>query len=384
MTSARPVCYRWIDADGPLAALCASWLTQPAIAIDTEFMRSHTFFPHVGLLQIADADSVYLIDPLKIQDKSALIDVLQRPSVVKVMHSCSQDLEVFHHYLGVLPEPIFDTQIAAAFTGLGSAISYANLLKHLLGLDIPKQETRSNWLQRPLSDAQLDYAVRDVAYLLPVYAHMRSQLQRQQRLPWVEFDCRQLLEKVRYSLERLQDYTRVKSAWKLNRQQLAVLATLYRWREKLARRQDIPRNRIVADAVIWELAAKIPINNNQLKTIKQLCLRRLAQYGDTLLALVNKVLASDANSYPELLPRPLSIEQRQIVKLLKAEVETIAIAHHLPPELLMRKKDYQGLLHSGLKNDDYQLPASLKNWRQPLLEKPLLGLLAGLGGGSSS
>ena len=173
MTSINP---QWVDNDQQLASLCASWMRQPIIGVDTEFMRSDTFFPHIGLLQIADADGAYLIDPLKIRDKSSLIEVLKQPSVIKVIHSCSQDLAVFHHYLGIFPEPIFDTQVAAAFVGHGLAISYANLLKNLLDIDIPKQETRSNWLQRPLSKAQLHYAALDAIYLLPIYHQMRQEM----------------------------------------------------------------------------------------------------------------------------------------------------------------------------------------------------------------
>lgn len=373
MTSIR---YEWIDEDQQLATLCASWLRQPAIAIDTEFMRSDTFFPHVGLLQIADANGVYLIDPLAMKDKSPLIKVLQQTSVVKVIHSCSQDLAVFHHYLGILPEPIFDTQMAASFIGQGMAISYANLLKSLLGIDIPKQETRSNWLQRPLSDAQLDYAMLDVVYLLPIYTQMHTQLQQQQRLAWIESDCQQLLHKIRLSLEEEHYYTRIKAAWRLDRQQLAVLSALCDWREQQARRQDVPRNRILKDAFIWELAANKPQNNGQLQLIKQLCLPTIAKYGNTLLALIKDVLVDDANRYPELLPRPLSSAQNKVIKLLKAEVELIAIANDLPPQRLACNKDYELLFHSGVKNANYQLPKSLKNWRQPLLEERFLTLLA--------
>ena len=366
----------WIDNDEQLAIKCASWSQQPAIAIDTEFMRSDTFFPHIGLLQIADSNGAYLIDPLSIENKSLLVDVFKQPSVTKVIHSCSQDLNVFHHYLNTLPEPIFDTQVAAAFLGHGMSVSYANLLKALLGIDIPKEETRSDWLHRPLSDAQLTYAALDVVYLLPIYAQMQQTLQRQQRLTWVEAECQTLSAKIWQSFEPENYYTRVRAAWKLDRQQLAVLSTICDWREKQARRQDIPRNRIINDGFIWELAAKQPQSESELASIKKSCPQTIAKYGETLLMLIKGALEQDIDSYPELLDRPLSAAQNQIVKCLKAEVATIAEDNGLPPELLMRKKDYELLLHSGQNNADYQLRESLKNWRQPLLEAPLLELLA--------
>ncbi len=373
MTEFNP---QFVDNDTQLATLCTSWLEQPAIAIDTEFMRSETFYPHIGLLQIADNDGVYLIDPLKINDRSPLVEVLRQTSVVKIIHSCSQDLAVFHHYFGILPETIFDTQIAAGFIGHGMAISYAKLLKTLLGIDIPKQETRSNWLRRPLSDAQLHYAAMDVAYLLPIYLQMKTKLEQQQRLAWVESDCQQLLDKTRESLEHSHYYTRIKSAWKLDYEELAILKTLCNWREQQAHRQDVPRNRIAKDALLWELAVKKPQTDAEIQNISKYCPQTVSMYGDALMTLIKNVLQDDDHNYPELIPRPLSREQGQLIKQLKAKVKEIASDNQLPPELLMCKKDYELLLRSGEENADYQLPDSLKNWRQSLLEQPLITLLA--------
>ena len=380
MTEVNP---QWVDNDKQLTELCTFWLKQSAIAIDTEFMRSETFYPHIGLLQIADNDGVHLIDPLKISDRSPLIKVLLESSIIKVIHSCSQDLAVFHHYLGILPEPIFDTQIAAAFIGHGMAISYANLLKTLLGIDIPKQETRSNWLQRPLSDAQLHYAALDVAYLLPIYLQMQTRLEQQRQLTWVESDCQQLLDKTRQSLEQSHYYTRIKSAWKLDCEELAILKALCDWREQQARRRDVPRNRIAKDDLLWELAVKKPQSDAEIQNFDKFYPQTVDMYGDILVTLIKNVLNEDDNNYPELLPRPLSKEQGQLIKRLKAEVKDIASANQLPPELLMRNKDYELLLRSREKNTDYQLPESLKNWRRPLLEERLLTCLTEISHGQS-
>ncbi|HEY0892485.1 MAG TPA: ribonuclease D, partial [Cellvibrio sp.] len=159
----------WIDQDDQLTELCAVWRKQAAIAVDTEFMRSDTFYPIAGLLQIGDGKGCYLIDPLAIKNLAPLRELMLDTAVTKVLHSCSEDLEVFQRWLGVVPAPLFDTQIAAAFAGLGFSLGYSGLVKNLLTIEIPKDETRSDWLQRPLSVAQLNYAALDVAHMLVVY-----------------------------------------------------------------------------------------------------------------------------------------------------------------------------------------------------------------------
>src|SRR5690606_1721940 len=165
----------WIAQDSELAELCARWRQQAALAIDTEFMRSETFYPIAGLLQFGVGKVCYLIDPLAINDFEPLRELLLDEAVTKVLHSCSEDLEVFQRWLNVVPAPLFDTQIAAAFAGYGFSLGYAGLIKAVLNIEIPKEETRSDWLQRPLSVAQLKYAALDVAHMLIVYGKLLQQ-----------------------------------------------------------------------------------------------------------------------------------------------------------------------------------------------------------------
>ena len=159
----------WVDDKATLDSLCASWMQQARIAIDTEFMRSSTYYPHAGLIQVGDGKGCYLIDPLAIDDLSSLAVLMTHPATVKVIHSCSEDLEVFRFLLGVVPSPLMDTQIAAAYANMGFSLGYAALINDQLGIALDKGETRSDWMQRPLSQSQLHYAALDVAYLLIVY-----------------------------------------------------------------------------------------------------------------------------------------------------------------------------------------------------------------------
>jgi ribonuclease D len=367
-TAAPDITYQWIDSDAALAELCKSLSTQSAIALDTEFVRTRTYYPHIGLLQIADKNGVYLIDPLAIDNAQPMADVLTNPAIVKVVHACSEDLEVFHYAFGVLPESLFDTQVAAGFAGYGASIGYANLLREIKHIDIPKQETRSDWLQRPLSDAQLRYAALDVEYLLEIYRGLVAKLQQQQRLLWVESDCQGMINKLRNTHHENTYYTRVKSAWKLDAEQLTVLAAICRWREGQAKKNDVPRSRIVKDVSLFDIALKLPMDMQQLKRIQEISPRFLDVLGKEFLTVVIETL-NDTGYYKEPLDRPLTSAQNTTLKSLKAEVRQVAESLDLPPELLVRKKDYEALIRSAPR---YYLPESLRDWRQEIIGDRLL------------
>lgn len=367
-TAAPDITYQWIDSDVALVDLCQSLSTQSAIALDTEFVRTRTYYPHIGLLQIADENGVYLIDPLAISNTQPMADVLQNPAIVKVVHACSEDLEVFQYAFGVLPESLFDTQVAAGFAGYGLSIGYANLLREIKHIDIPKQETRSDWLQRPLSDAQLRYAALDVEYLLEIYRGLVEKLQQQQRLLWVESDCQGMIDKLRNTQHENTYYTRVKSAWKLDAEQLTVLAAICRWREGQAKKNDVPRSRILKDVSLFDIALKLPMDMQQLKRIQEIPSRFLEVLGKEFLGVVIETL-NDTGYYKEPLDRPLTSAQNTTLKSLKAEVRQVAEGLDLPPELLVRKKGYEALIRSAPR---YYLPESLSDWRQEIIGDRLL------------
>lgn len=374
LSAAPDIDYQWIETDAALVELCQHLATQPAIALDTEFVRTRTYYPHIGLLQIADQHGVYLIDPLAVSNTQVIADILKNPNIVKVVHACSEDLEVFQHAFGVLPESLFDTQIAAGFAGFGSSIGYANLLREVKQIDIPKQETRSDWLQRPLSDAQLRYAALDVEYLLEIYHGLTDQLRELGRLSWAEADCLAIVNKLRNTHHENTYYKRIKSAWKLDPEQLTVLAAVCRWREERAKQKDLPRGRILKDPTLFDIASKLPMDRSQLLRIQDMPSRFVETSGNELLTVIIDTL-NDNGYYKEPLDRPLTPEQNATFKQLKAIVRQEAETLSLPPELLVRKKDYEALIRSAPK---YYLPESLTTWRQAVIGDRLLQYIATL------
>jgi ribonuclease D len=369
LISTEPV---WINTAEELAEFCAKWQQQAAIAVDTEFMRSDTFYPKVGLLQIGDGKGCYLIDPLLITELQPLRDLLLNPNLVKVLHSCSEDLEVFQTWLNVVPTPIFDTQIAAAFAGLGYSLSYANLVKLLLNTEIPKDETRSDWLQRPLSMAQLKYAALDVAHMLIVYGKLLVQLKSSGRLAWVKSDCADLVIKANTQPDYASAYKDVGLAWKLRPQELFILRELAVWREEQSRERNIPRNRLIKETAMWEIARKKPDFLGALEKIEDLPSKTLRNDAEFLLDLVKRGLASSSDQWPERLDPPLSPEHGPVIKAMKEAVREIAEQDQLPTEILIRKKDYEFIVRSKMHSSEFKLPERLKGWRFNLIGEKLL------------
>ena len=367
--STEPV---WIAQDAELSDLCARLCQQAAIAIDTEFMRTDTFYPIAGLIQVGDGTRAYLIDPLAITDFSPLRKLLLDESVVKVLHSCSEDLEVFERLLGEVPSPIFDTQIAAAFAGFGFSLGYAALVKTVLDTDVPKDETRSDWLQRPLSASQIKYAALDVAHMLIVYGKLLQILKASERLAWVRSDCADLVVNARKPDNFNEAYQKVGFAWKLRPPELAVLRALCHWRETESRALDIPRNRLIKEPALFEMARKQPQDMAHLQRIEDIPSRTLRNHAETLFDIIRTSAAIPASDWPARLDAPLAPHEAPLMKALRAFVRETAEALNLPPGLLMRKKEYEAIVRSGMKGGEYCLPERLLGWRYDLIGKGLL------------
>ena len=354
----------YIDNDDQLAACCEQWSRADVLALDTEFIRTDTFFPIAGLIQVSDGNGIYLIDPLRIETFSPFAELLVDTRIIKLLHSCSEDLDVFESLLGVLPTPLLDTQVGAALAGIGFGMGYQRMIETLLDIHVPKGETRSDWLQRPLTESQIHYAALDVAHLHEVYSLLHQVLSDHERIDsWYE-EGERLVERYRHNNTVDDYYLRVKSAWRLSSEQLSVLQAVTRWREQQARQRNIPRGRVLKDNVCLSIAQQMPNSMAQLSQVDDLSPKQARVHGGILLALVDE--ARNQSEQPALLDSPLPAELNRKLKQLRAWVNARAEQLVICPEILLGKKELEAILRTGI------WPEGAGNWRRELLAKDIL------------
>ncbi len=250
----------WLDSSDVLRQYIAAW---PAagidrIGLDTEFVRERTYWPQLALVQVAAGDDILLVDPLAPGMAEALRSMLADPRLLKVMHSASEDLVAFKHACGALPEPLFDTQIAAALAGVGGGLSYQKLVLSIAGVELAKGETRSDWIRRPLSAAQLEYAADDVRHLDAAYRALQAKLSALGRTDWLRADSARLVAGVANDESERWPHLSLRSAQFLDADEQRTLLRLLRWRETQARTSDKPRSWILDNELAVELARKPP------------------------------------------------------------------------------------------------------------------------------
>ena len=365
-----------LESDDDLADMLEDAAGRTAVAVDTEFMRRNTFYPKAALLQLCFEDTAWLIDPLAIDDLSPIIELMENRSIVKILHSASEDLEVFQDWLGVLPQPLFDTQRAAAIVGRGFGMGYRALVLEMEAVDLPKGETRSDWLQRPLTDSQCDYAALDVIHLLSVWQTLDAQCGTQGRREWVLNDGSDAITALASAADGY--YRRIKTAWKLQPDQLAILAAVCDWREGTARQKDKPRSWIIDDQACMQLALKNPRNLSELQGSTDIPPPALRRYGEELLDLLSQLESLPKAQSPAPLGRPFDAQQRDLVKKLKNKVKEIALQHGMSPEILLAGKDYEMLIRESL-GECVQPPIAWSGWRNELVISPLRAMLNGVG-----
>ena len=365
----------WITSNSDLAKYCQLWQAQDFIALDTEFMRTSTFYPKPGLVQVADAQACYLVDPLEITDWTSFAELLDNQQVVKVFHACSEDLEVCHRLAGTTPSPVADTQVGAALASLGGIMGFQRLVKAVLDLDIDKGETRSDWLQRPLRPQQIEYAVADVFYLYQCYERLMVLLTDMGRLTWWQEDCGRILALGQISDDYSQQYRKVKLAWKLRPQEQYVLQQIAIWRDQTARLWNVPRSQVVEDSVLWNMARYQPSHLGDLARagMKPHTRQRI---GDEALALIADAMRVDEEHWPDALQKPLSPQAGEQLKTLKKAVTVRADSIDIPADMLVKKKTLEALIRTGYPRGPYSLPEPLLGWRKEEIGDVLLNSLA--------
>ncbi len=366
--------YQWVDTQDQFEQLCQKWRSQEFIALDTEFLRTKTFYPILGLLQVADEDGQYLIDPLAIEDLSALGKIITDPSTLKIVHAGSEDVELFQCALNARAQALYDTQIGAAFLGLGTSIGYARLVKAELDLDLPKDETRSDWTHRPLTASQKDYAAKDVKHLYQLYQLQKPRLEAQGRMEWVLEDSDRLVC-ANQPQDPNQYYLKIRQAWQLKGERLWILQELAAWRERLAMAKDLPRSRILRDSLIYEIAHQRPQNLNKLGRIQGLYPGFVRRYGEQVLTIIKKAEGLKKADFPARIQGPLKIEAGALLKYIRAQAEELCEAIGLPVELVARKKALEQLVYTGTYSGRFELTDHFKGWRRETIGNQLLALL---------
>ncbi|GGX82821.1 ribonuclease D [Litchfieldella qijiaojingensis] len=359
---------RWIDTPDALDAACAELAKADVLAMDTEFFRESTFHPVPALVQLYAGGAVYLIDPQAVVATPALRSLLAE-GPLKILHASSEDLEVVAAWAGVAVSPLVDTQIGQALLGEDPAMGYQRLVEHWTGETLPKEETRSDWLERPLSEAQRRYAALDVVYLLQVWHTQRDALDAQGRLAWLRADCDELqAQTVRNSDSDEQWYRRHRQLWRLEPRQIEAYRRLTAWREAEARRRNRPRGWLINDKLLYAIAERMPENRYELATIEGLKPAVIKREGDMLLTLVRQARHLDADELPGSLPSPLSGPFKKRLKALKRVVNHEAEQLGVAPELLLRRRELEAMVAAHLECRDLPLPSG---WRGERLSTSL-------------
>lgn len=366
----------WVSDDAQLAQLCEHWSECPVIALDTEFIRTKTYYPIPGLIQLADQQGCFLIDPLAITEWNPLREVLVNPDVLKLLHAPSEDIELFRHSFQVLPAPLFDTQIAAAFAGWGHSCGLQKLLKLVLDVNLDKEETRSDWLKRPLSSQQERYAALDVAHLVELYRHIKPKLEANQRESWVREETAQLVANVASADSHIDDYyLRFTQLWNLPPHRQAALRDVCAWRERIVRERDRTRNSVMSNNSLVEVFKRWPRSMKDLSEIKEIRGSVVGEYGHEVMQMIYDARTSEKINPPELIPQPLDFKWHAVVKKLRHFGVEMAEKLGIPQELLIRKRDIEMLIRSADETGEFSLPEGLKGWREAVIGQPLLAEL---------
>jgi ribonuclease D len=343
------------------------------IAIDTEFMREKTYWAKLCLIQLAVGDECAILDPLQMNDLTPLLEIMVDPGVLKVLHAGSQDLEIFYRLVGSAASPVFDTQIAATVAGFPSQVGYARLVKDLFDVDIDKSDTFTDWARRPLTPAQIEYALNDVRYLDGAYLELTARLERDGRTSWLAGDLAALSDSKLYAIRPEEQFRRIKRVSSLSRRQLGVLQHVTAWREREAMRRDLPRRWVLSDETLVEVARRRPTDTAALSDIRGLNPRSLGEGVAGLIEAVRAGAALTDDELPRIDRKPRAVVDIEgVVELMGALVRVRASEHGVAVPLLATRTDLERLA-SGERDET----GLMSGWRRTIVGDDLVELVEG-------
>ena len=362
-----------IDDDSQLKAFVKRCCTSPYMAIDTEFLREKTYYARLCLIQVAIEGEVAIIDPFAIKDITLLNDALTSPDVVKIFHASSQDIEILYHETGVVPRPVFDTQVAAALLGKSQQASYSSLVSSYCSVNLPKKDSFTDWAQRPLKDSQIRYAADDVVYLPQIYYDMVEVLNEKNRLHWLDEAFEEISSPEKYEIKPEERYRKLRRVNQLNAQQMAAAREFAAWRELKAQKINVPRKWIVSDEQIVEACRREARTIDELFMVRGMRESLRAEDARQAVACIKKGLSCPKEQLPQVHEKPKNEHNVDIVvDLMNAVVHLRARENHIAPQTLAPQAELMKLARGH--DDECEL---LKGWRYKVIGKELKELLKG-------
>jgi ribonuclease D len=356
-----------------LAEVCERLAGHPFVTVDTEFLRESTYYPKLCVAQMASPDEAIVVDALAPGiDLAPLFALMADEKVVKVFHAARQDIEICWHQAGIIPAPLVDTQVAAMVLGYGDAISYDQLVQRITGDMLDKSHRFTDWTRRPLSEAQLAYAVSDVTHLRDVYAKLAADLDRHGRSEWMREEMRVLTSPDTYRMEPEHAWQRLKTRVRKPKE-LAVLIEVAAWREREAQSRDVPRGRVLKDDVVGDIAVQAPTTIERLGNLRSLPKGfERSKWGEAIIAAVERGLARDLKSLPRIERPKGAVNGQATVELLKVLLRMTAERHGVAAKVIATMDDLDRIAA----DDAADVPA-LAGWRRELFGEKALALKHG-------
>ena len=362
----------YVDDSEKLQKLCERIKDAPLLILDTEFIREKTYRAKLCLIQIATDDIVACVDPIAINDITPLMNIINDKNKVKVLHAARQDYEIFYDLNNELPQPLFDSQLAASLLGYGEQVGYGALVSKILGVQLDKAHTRTDWCKRPLSKDQIRYASDDVYYLRQLYPLLKKQLSDQGRENWLDEEFDSLCKPDLFVTHPEDAWSKVKGINRLRPRQLTAAKNIAQWREEMAIKKNRPRRWILADDILLASSQLLPKNISQLESIATIKKATIENSGDIILKCVKNALNLDESDLPSTTkPKRLTADQEIIADLLLTQLKLVANEQNISAANIANRKMIEKVIYG-----EKDVPL-LKGWRYQLAGKKIQALLAG-------
>jgi ribonuclease D len=348
------------------------WAQREILGIDTEFVRERTYRAELGLIQISDGETAWLLDPIAVREFEPFIRMMKDPGILKLLHSGSEDLEVLSQSVGTIPEPLIDTQVACAMLGQSLQLGYHHALKWLFDVEIEKDQTRSNWCKRPLNDRQLRYAAMDVVLLPEMLLSLRSKLENVGRWPWLEEDVARMKRNALETTDPDYAYLRFSGLGRMDNGTLQAMKYLGRWREKTASARNRARGFVISDSAMLQLARSKPSTSQELRAIGDIHPVALSRYEGTLLQLIADA-ANDRTPVEKL--EQLDDRQKLQLKNMRSIVQSRSAELGVDPALLASRRELEKLIRALAAGAP--VPERFLGWRKEIITDRLLSVVGG-------